>query len=178
MQIRSAHDFFSKLLLEQEESLRALTDHRVAINAAMTAWHLWEWAWNEIDDDWALIQKAFRDEPLSSFRDAASFQQWVVDKCPAMRDMEAIAVGAKHKADTLLEDHQGDFDPRDFNREDFDVSRVRVRLEGGFDSGFSSGFQTVRREDFDRLLDVVVVWWSRYFERIQRAQGGSSPSPP
>jgi hypothetical protein len=100
LQFHTARDFLNKLDREiiRTQSANEATDvidH--ATNAAMTAWHLTDWAWHDIDLDKAAdpfrLLAAIAGEPIRSLKD---FQKFVRKASADIQYCESIAVSTKH----------------------------------------------------------------------------------
>lgn len=98
--IRSVDDLLAKLDREIERLKRAndttdAIDH--ATNAAMTAWHVTDWAWQSIDanrdtESFRLLSKIAG----KAIRDFPQFKQFVLDRSDDIGLCEDVAVSTKH----------------------------------------------------------------------------------
>jgi hypothetical protein len=151
MQITTTRNFFDKLLIEHAECDADLMDHRHAINAALTSWHLYDWVWNEIEPQKDTISTVLPGS-AEDFRSKGRFARWIQAECPALKDMRLIAKGAKHLSDPGLTDHGGAFSNA-FSR-GFDISRLTVSDPAG------------ESVNFINLLEATIAWWEKLLDDI------------
>ena len=95
--IESSRDLLEKLKREIDRLAGSIMRQEVvdhALNAAMTAWHLTDLTWREIQDSTprlrSLTAKAGR------IRDLKQFQEFVKRECMELANCEGIAVCTKH----------------------------------------------------------------------------------
>ena len=112
----------------------------------MSAWHLTDWVFEEYKhkhgfEDLGLFRSSLNSHSLSLMHD--------------------IANGSKHlslsRPKTEITDsglHEGDFAFEDFAREDFDVSRLELKMRNG---------EVV---DFYGEIEECVSFWSEYLNRF------------
>lgn len=140
---RNSEDFHTKLCEDYAEFMKDTFSSRVAINCAMTAWHLTEWVYHE---------------SFTGTYSKNAFQTKLKAVCPSLQIMNDIADGTKHWVLSRTHEidrtgvHDGDFDPADFN-DDFDVSRLIITKKDG----------TVL--DFIDELENVMTFWRDFFSR-------------
>lgn len=134
--IKTTADFFQKLREDYEEFCKDKTSSRVALNCAMTAWHLTEWSYNE-----------FNQQISSQFSTLASYQQGLKRQCSSLQIMHDLANGTKHYLLTRHQPvvketnlHQGGFSS-DFSR-DFDISTLDIELNDGTKIYFEDEIET------------------------------------
>jgi len=134
--IKTSEDFFKKLQEDYKEFCIDKTSSRVALNCAMTAWHLTEWIYNE-----------YNSQLISNYSTLTAFQIDIKRQCPSLQIMHDIANGTKHYLltrhrpiikDTTL--HQGAFSS-DFSR-DFDISTLDIELNDGTKIYFEDEIET------------------------------------
>src|SRR5262249_15656089 len=70
-----------------------IVDH--GLNAAMTAWHLTEWTWREIQGSIPRI-RSVTEKAGTSIRELKQFQQFVKRDCAELAYCEGIAISTKH----------------------------------------------------------------------------------
>jgi hypothetical protein len=70
-----------------------IVDH--GLNAAMTAWHLTEWTWREIQSSILRI-RSVTEKAGTSIRELKQFQQFVKRDCAELAYCEGIAISTKH----------------------------------------------------------------------------------
>jgi hypothetical protein len=102
--INSSRDMLEKLKREIERLAGSIIRQEIVdhgLNAAMTAWHLTEWTWREIQGSIprfrSLIARA--GTPI---RDLKQFQEFVKRDCAELAYCEGIAVSTKHFAFSKL----------------------------------------------------------------------------
>jgi len=144
--IRDTKDFLNKLLEDYEEFQKDPTSSRIAINSAMTAWHLSDWAYNEFSGI------------KTQFPKLDQYQSYLKTLCPQLQIMHDITNGSKHYAltrhnpdvaDTNL--HEGPFSNA-FSIE-FDVSTLDIEMKDG------------TKLIFELELEKVVTFWKGYLEK-------------
>lgn len=141
-EIKNSEDFYNKLREDVSEFMKDTLSSRIAINCAMTAWHLTEWVYHEY-------------YPLN-YKNEQEFQSSIKSICPALQTMKDVANGTKHSVLKYKPEvektgiHNGDFDPADFS-DDFDVSRLIIIKRDG----------TVL--DFIDELSTVLQYWETFF---------------
>jgi hypothetical protein len=102
--INSSRDMLEKLKREIERLAGSIIRQEIVdhgLNAAMTAWHLTEWTWREIQGS---IPR-FRSLTASAgtpIRDLKQFQEFVKRDCAELAYCEGIAVSTKHFAFSKL----------------------------------------------------------------------------
>lgn len=140
--IKSSNDFLQKLV----EDFEALTNNplssSIAINCAMTAWHLTDWVFKEY-----AAQHGYND--LGNFRLSLD--------CPSLLIMHDIANGSKHLelsrpksqiSDT--ETHEGFFDSNFFDHRSFDVDTLQLVMEDGSKLSFTDE------------VEKAMLFWKNY----------------
>jgi hypothetical protein len=140
--ITTSKEFLAKLLEDYEEFKKDATSERIAINCAMTAWHL---------SDWIFYEYGY-EKTMKLF----NFQESLKAQCPSLQVMQDITHGSKHfklkthqpkiEATRL---HHGSFD-KSFDRS-FDISSLDIEMKDG------------TKRYFEDDLNAVVGFWSKYF---------------
>ena len=141
-EIKTSKDFLNKLIIEVSDYERQLTSSRHAINAAMTAWHLVDWVYNEFNFN-------------STFPNFSDFKIYIKSRCPKLQIMNDIATGSKHfqinsyppkVQETKL--HEGAYSD-EYSRE-YDISTLQV---------------VVNNETYNFIdeLENVRDFWKEYF---------------
>jgi hypothetical protein len=88
--IITCRDFHAKLKADFEEFGKEEDSARLALNCAITAYHLHEWVWGDwLKTDYAVWKKL-------GIRDKESFIAWLERECPGFDTLEDLANGAKH----------------------------------------------------------------------------------
>lgn len=129
--IKNSKDFFRKLEEHYKEFSTNEVSSRIALNCAMTSWHLSEWIYNE-----------YKETNLSTFSKLFDFHKHIMLECPSLQIMQDLSNGTKHTKITLYvpevqntEKHKGTFDYTfDFS---FDRSRLNIELSDGSKTDFS-----------------------------------------
>lgn len=85
--------FFGKLADEYESFVADPLSSRHAINFAMTAWHIAEWAWAQHLKDNPKEQSELYG---TTFKDLKSYRSHLVSACPDLKIVQAICNGSKH----------------------------------------------------------------------------------
>lgn len=145
--IKQSKDFFLKLLEDYTEFTIDKTSSRVALNLAMTGWHLTEWIYNE-----------FNSILRPRFSSLGTFQNDIKRQCQSLQIMHDLANGTKHYLLTrhtpVIEEtnlHRGAFSSG-FSRA-FDISTLQISLKDG----------TVLY--FEDEITKVIDFWRAYFNR-------------
>lgn len=144
--IKKPEDFFKKLQEDYIEFCKDKTSSRVALNCAMTAWHLTEWIYNE-----------YNSQLIHSFQKLSDFQSFIKVQCPSLQIMHDIANGTKHyrltRHNPIIKNtnlHQGEFS-NDFNR-DFDISTLDIELNNG------------KMIFFEDEIEISISFWAQYLQ--------------
>lgn len=66
----------------------------MAFNCAITAWHISDWAWEEID---AAVKRDLSARAGGRIADVGTFQSFLRRQCQALHLCRQIATGSKHK---------------------------------------------------------------------------------
>ena len=148
--IKTANDFFAKLRQEQLALEADFTSSRHAINAAMTAYHMYEWVWGLSVKRSSAIQNSL------SITTRDEFRNYCLRHCPELETMQCVCEGSKHLGTTgknveSTEIKGGAFDSS-FDKS-VDVSRLQVNKSDG---------TTVY---FDDELACVLSFWDAFFSR-------------
>lgn len=143
--IQTSEDFLKKLLEDYEEFKLNPISSRIALNCAITSWHLTEWIFNEYKHLFA------------QYNNLGMYQGAIKQLCPSLQIMHDLANGTKHyvltKHNPIVNEsniHQGGFS-REFSRE-FDISYLYLLLKNG------------TKLIFDDEIQSVVVFWKQYFK--------------
>jgi hypothetical protein len=144
--IKISIDFFNKLLEDYNEFLSDEISSRIALNCAMTAWHLTDWIYNEFNN---MFHNQFPTLPL--------FQQDIKRQCPSLQIMHDLANGSKHylltRHQPIVKEtnlHEGPFS-REFSRE-FDTTTLEMELNDG------------TKIYFEDEIEKVINFWRQYFQ--------------
>jgi hypothetical protein len=143
--IANSKDFYNKLIEDYNDYKSDPTSSRLAINCAMTAWHLGDWIYQE-----------FKPSLQGSYSDEKVYMTYLkTTECLALEIMHRITNGSKHcsRAGTThkvqgTEKHIGAFSSV-FSRE-FDQTALIVKMDDGGEVWF---------ED---KIDAVITFWQIY----------------
>jgi hypothetical protein len=142
--IKDSIDFFKKLTEDHADFLKDKTSSRIALNCAMTAWHLTEWVYNE-----------FITQLSIQFTSLVEFQNEMKKNCQSLQIMHDLTNGSKHYVlkrhipiikDTAL--HRGSYD-RSYSRA-YDVSNLYIQLKDG------------SRIFFEDEIATIVKFWEMF----------------
>jgi len=101
--MQSSRDMLEKLKREIDRLAGSIIRQEIVdhgLNAAMTAWHLTDWAWREIQSSTRLpTLTASAGAPI---RDLKQFQELVKRNCAELAYCEGIAISTKHFAFSKL----------------------------------------------------------------------------
>lgn len=135
--IKNTEDFFRKLCEEYEEFERNKTSSRIALNCAMTAWHLTDWIYNE-----------YGNQLKVNFKSIHEFRNDLKVKCSSLQVMQDLTNGTKHHTITMyiskVKDtnlHKGDYSS-DYSR-DFNISTLDIKLIDGTSVYFEDEIENV-----------------------------------
>jgi len=144
--IKTTIDFYRKLLEDYREYSLDESSSRLALNCAMTAWHLTDWTYNE-----------YNSQLVSHFPTLSFFQQKIKLLCPSLQIMHDLANGTKHyhltRHTPIIDDtklHQGTFD-NSFSRA-FDITTLDIKLKDG------------TKVYFEDEIDAVIIFWRHYLQ--------------
>lgn len=144
-EIKNANDFLNKLLEDYAEYKKEPLSSRLAINCAMSAWHIIDWIYWEYHTN---------DGSLSKF------QLKMKNECPSLQTMQDITNGTKH---SKLTRHVPTI---------IDTSLQKGAFSSGFSRGFNISILTLEKEDrsiiyFEDEIAKVVSFWQDYFINSQ-----------
>jgi hypothetical protein len=102
--VNSSRDLLEKLKREIERLAGSITRQEIVdrgLNAAMTAWHLTDWTWSEIQDS-SLRLRSLTAKAGTPIRELKQFEEFVKRNCTEIAYCEGIAVSTKHFAFSKL----------------------------------------------------------------------------
>ena len=144
--IRNSEDFFRKLNEDYKDYKNNPNSARLALNCAMTSWHLSEWIYHEFE-----MNKSYKKVKL--------YQAHVKKLCPSLQIMHDISNGSKHyKLDyhkpkvAKTDKHKGTFD----NTFDFSFDRTMLQII------MLDGTVLV----FDIELEKTILFWADYLKTL------------
>jgi hypothetical protein len=142
----SANDKYNEFLQDYNEFMDDELSVKKAMRLATSAWHLVDWTFEE-------------RKTIHGFTDIGSFRESLYQYCDSLKIMHDLANASKHKILTRpkadiknTEEYQGDFCPKDFSSEDFDVSYLEIEKNDG----------NVLR--FKNEIESVKEFWQEYFQ--------------
>src|SRR6516164_927661 len=92
--ITTSRDFLGKLKADFEDFTREPHSARLALNCAITAYHLHEWVWGDwLQGDYSIWREL-------GIRDLETFRDWINGACPWFETVRELSGGAKHFAST------------------------------------------------------------------------------
>lgn len=123
--IKNSRDFFGKLQDEFAEFQRDQSSARVAVNCAITAYHMHEWVWG----DW--LKSDYKTWTKLGIRDKGTFLAWIDDNEPFFPVVQEIANGSKHFDRKVSQQTQvnGAFDSGAFDQAAFDTTRLEIEVD-------------------------------------------------
>jgi hypothetical protein len=144
-EIATARDFYNKLLEDYAAFNEDPTSSRLAINCAMTAWHLSDWIYYD-----------YQSTLITLFPKIRLYQEFLsIQHCTDLEIMRCITNGSKHCAPhngkQMVQGtgiHKGVF-AKQFSRQ-HDISYLKVMLVDGSEARF---------ED---VLERVIAFWRTY----------------
>ncbi|MFT3846420.1 MAG: hypothetical protein QM725_15290 [Lacibacter sp.] len=153
--IKSTKDFYNKLLEEYEDFQNNKTSTRIALNCAMTAWHLTEWVYHELSQK---INNAPKSISLSK-KEIKDFQDELKKQCLSLQIVNDLTDGTKHcllsRNATIKETefYVGEFSD-EFSRE-FNTDSLNIFLNDG------------RELNFETEINTVIAFWEEYLKEKQ-----------
>ena len=143
--IKNSSDLLTKLIDEYIEFEDNILSSRLAINLAMTAWHLAEWVYHE----------------FYSIRDEEEYLKDLKKQCPSLKIMHDITNGSKHfklregtKKNTKVKStdkSNNDFARGDFALGDFEVEALIIKMKND------------ETKYFEIEIKTVIDFWKEYF---------------
>jgi hypothetical protein len=88
--ITTSRDFLEKLEADFDDFMKEPNAARLALNCALTAYHLHEWVWG----DW--LKTDYATWKTLRIRDKDSFLAWIDTACPWFSTIQELANGTKH----------------------------------------------------------------------------------
>jgi hypothetical protein len=96
--INSSRDMLEKLKREIERLAGSIIRQEIVdhgLNATMTAWHLTEWTWREIQGSIPRF-RSFTEKAGTSIRELKQFQEFVKRDCAELAYCEGVSISTKH----------------------------------------------------------------------------------
>ena len=149
--LKTSRDFYEKLLEDFADLQDSPESARLAINCAITAYHMHEWVWG----DWLKTDHATWKE--LAIRDKDSFKAWIRDNERWFELMGNICDGSKHfnrKASQQTK-ASGGFDRDAFDQSAFDVQRLEIEVEVHGKKNWILA---------EIVIESVVAFWRDFFQ--------------
>ena len=124
--ITNSLGFYKKLLADVADLQEHPDSARLAVNCAVTAYHLHEWVWGDwLKTDHAAWKKL-------GIRDKKGFLDWLDAHAPWFQTVQMLANGSKHfmRQASQQTRRTGSFDLAAFDNDAFDVTRLEIEIEG------------------------------------------------
>ena len=174
----SSRDMLEKLKREIEQLASSIIRQEVidhGLNAAMTAWHLTDWTWREIQGS-TLVLRALTARGKTPIRELKQFQGFVKRDCAELAYCEGIAVFTKNFAFSKLPVFSTEVTER------FKISPVPISKEGGATlhqfspTGESISYTTQASElwitdersltSAAETLENACQWWRKFIDEM------------
>lgn len=145
--IKSSKDFLNKLIADFDGYLESGNSSRIALNCAMTSWHLTEWIYHEFD---------FKNQYSNEYK----FQQHIKGLCSSLQIMHDLSNGTKH---FKLKTHKPEV-------------KETERKVGAFDNTFDFSFERTMLKIvmpknkilvFDNELKKTIDFWTDYLNKLE-----------
>jgi hypothetical protein len=168
--ITTSSHFLWKLEADFDDYMKEPESARLALNCAITAYHLHEWVWG----DW--LQTDYDTWKALKIRDLDSFRTWIDRACVWFETIRQLTVGAKHfgsapsfKAERvgappfMLDERLAGLDEGSWDGpEPYDPDR---HGKGYLVIDYGEGAGEHRWKTAADLLEVVVRFWREFFAR-------------
>jgi hypothetical protein len=147
--IRTSKEFLAKLREDYDELLVNKLSSRIALNCAMTSWHLSDWIFHEYESP---------NDP--SYEKLKKFQRALKSKCPSLQVMHDLANGTKH---FKLTNHNAQVQTTELKRgayssaysRGYDISALMIEMNDGSTLYFQ-----------DEILKTI-NFWKDYLETLE-----------
>ncbi|WP_234050991.1 MULTISPECIES: hypothetical protein [unclassified Xanthobacter] len=163
--IRTARDFLDKLEADFADYQKEPASARLALNCAITAFHLHEWVWG----DW--LKKGHATCKALKIKEKKDFLRWIDTACVWFPTIQELTNGAKHFG------HPKSFDSHRASSAPFLFDNAEAALDEGnsddprpFVTGeeyllidFGPDAAEYRWQPASRLFNAVVRFWRQFF---------------
>jgi|SRR5680860_393645 len=145
--LKTPKDFYNKLIEDYEDYKTSDNSSRIALNCAMTAWHLSEWIYHEFN-------------MKRKYPKMKDYQGHVKRICPSLQIMHDIANGSKHYK---LERH---------NPKTQHTEKKTGTFDNTFDFTFDRTMLKVVMQDgnaliFDHEIDKTIIYWGEQLQELE-----------
>lgn len=143
--IKSSVDFYKKLLDDYNDYLMDVNSSRLAVNCAMTGWHLIDWVYHEFKKD--------------DFKSLSAFKDDIKVKCKEIEILQDITLGTKHYKLTSRESalRETKLSLNDNNEIDDYCKELNVSM-----------FNVITKKGemlyFNDVMQTVIIFWRKYFK--------------
>jgi hypothetical protein len=148
--IQNSRDFYEKLVAEYEDLHHDPMSARIAVNCAITAYHLAEWIWG----DW--LKGNLAAQAAVGVHTVDEFKKWVDTQTPYFAAMQSITNGTKHfnqNAFSQTQLSEGAFDRNAFDPNAFSVNGLLIEVQT--DSG-------AHWYDYETVLEQLLLFWREF----------------
>jgi hypothetical protein len=156
--VKTSRDFYAKLLEDFADMQDDPTSARLAINCAITAYHMHEWVWGDwLKSDYATWKKL-------AIRDRDTFLAWLDKNEPWFKLMQDICNGSKHFDRKTSEQTKvtGGFDSGGFDEAAFDTQHLEIEVEVDGKKGWVLA---------ETVIEEVVKFWRDFLEEYSPYNG-------
>lgn len=150
--IKNSRDFLAKLYEDYDELAKKRDSVRLAINAALTAYHLAEWVWG----DW--LKTDYATWRALGIRDEEGFMAWLDAQPTFFADMQRIANGSKHFIRQVSQSTQrsAGYGQGGFGVGGYGVPSLQIEIETKWDGN-------KRWIEAPILIENMVIFWRDFF---------------
>lgn len=141
----TSRDKYAEFLQDYADYIQNKLEIRLAKNVANSSWHLVDWVYQE-------------NLNTHNYTNIGDFRESLYSDCKSLKIMHDIANSSKHmtlsrrKSDvSSSSEYQGDFDPNDFDSDDYNVSFLQLTKDDGTSL------------NFEKELGKVKSFWDDYF---------------
>lgn len=161
--ITTSRDFYQKLLEDFADLQEEPQSARLAINCAITAYHMHEWVWG----DWLKTDHA--TWRTLNIRDKPTFLEWIDANEPWFKLMQEICNGSKHFNQRVSQQTKavGAFDRGAFDDSAFDAQRLEIEVQDGNHKTWILA---------EIVIESVIIFWRDFF-RLHSPYRDCMPTP-
>jgi hypothetical protein len=149
--IQNSRDFLEKLYEDYDDLSNNRDSARLAINAALTAYHLAEWVWG----DW--LKTDYQSWRNLGIRDEESFKAWLDGACFYFPVMQRIANGSKHFIKKAAQGtlKSGSYGEGAYGVGGYGIASLQIEIENANGDMFWI--------EAPLLIEDVVIFWKNFF---------------
>lgn len=151
--IKNSRDFLEKFYEDYDDFQNNRQSARLAINAALTAYHLAEWVWG----DW--LKKDHVTWAKLNIRDEETFIKWLDEACFYFPVMQRIANGSKHfiRKDQATTLKSGGYGQGGYGVGGYGEASLQIEVASRFDEADKTWL------DAQILIEDVLIFWRNFF---------------